>query len=695
MRKTIFDAVKKIIPRISDTELIALRSGTTSIDRDIFKGNVNYPPDKKIKYEFPSSKVEELLNKYGQYQEIYPNAPHEEIFEYIGKKKFLSLIIDKEYGGKKLSVKELSSVLTKIASVSPALGIAVMVPNSLGPAELLQHYGTDEQKTHYLPGLANGKYIPCFGLTGPTNGSDATGTIDEGIVKMDEYGRKYVDVTINKRYITLAPVANLFGLAIKVKDPHNILRGKGKEGVTVFLLKKKHCGLEQETHHNPLNVGFPNGTIKGRLEISLDDVIGGPDNTGHGWKMLMECLAAGRGICLPATAKASSNVATIGMYHYASHRVQFKMPIIKMEGIQKKIADMLYHTWIINTSIALTNNLLDMGEKPAVISAIMKQQTTDRAREVLNHAMDIHAGSAICLGKNNFLEKFYKAAPIGITVEGSNTLTKNLIIFGQGLNKSHPHISDILENILNDDVTSFNKNFFRIINHSLKCYLSSFISSFKWSSLCTTYDVLEQQTKHFANLANFIALKGGAIKSQQMLSSDMADILSNLYLAHSVLWFHHHHKISKDLTLYCINRLCQENQRIINRVINNQSIAWKILLGHMKKREKDDVYKDTCKIILEFQHNQFIHKVLHEDILIKNTPIEDIMKLNSIWKNTPYYNEEYNKIIQVGEYPNNKNDIFDKDIVKDTLEKYDMKYKFNNNIYPEPVLIRKINKKKQ
>ena len=473
---------------------------------------------------------------------------------------------------------------------------------------------------------------------------------------MDEFGRKYVDVVVNKRYITLAPVANLFGLAIKVKDPHNLLNGKGKEGVTVFLLKKRHDGLEQETHHNPLNVGFPNGTIKGHLKISLDDVIGGKENIGHGWKMLMECLAAGRGICLPATAKASSNVATLGMYHYASHRVQFKMPIIQMEGIQKKIVDMLFHTWIINSSVALTNNLLDSGEKPAVISAIMKQQTTDRARDVLNHAMDIHAGSAICLGENNFLEKFYKAAPIGITVEGSNTLTKNLIIFGQGLNKSHPHISDILENILNDDVTSFNKNFYSIVKHSMERYIVSFVSSFKIKSVSTYHDILEEQTSHFANLANFIALKGGAIKSQQMLSADMADILSNLYLAHSVVWFHKQNKVSRDLTFYCINRLCQENQHIINRVVDNQPLQFRFLLSHMKRREKYDLYIDTSKIILELQNNQAIRNVLQEDIIIKNTPIEKLMKLDTI-RNTDTYDEEYQKVIGVGEFSNHESNL--------------------------------------
>ena len=639
MRRFAFNAVKKLIPRVSETELIALRSGTTSIDRDIFKGSVKYPRRLHKERMFPEDKIRALLDKYGHIQKIYPDAPYQEIFDYMGEQKFFSFIIERKYDGTHLSVSELSSVLTKISSVNPALGIAVMVPNSLGPAELLQQYGTEEQQEYYLPKLAHGSMVPCFGLTGPTNGSDATGTIDEGVLKLDEHGRKIIEVTINKRYITLAPVANLIGVAIKVTDPDNILC-EGKEGVTVALLEKGHPGLEQLTHHNPLDVGFPNGTLKGTIRIHIEDVIGGEANIGNGWKMLMECLAAGRGICLPATAKASSNVAMVGIYNYASHRKQFKMPILKMEGVQQKIADMAYHTWIINASVEMTNNLLDRGEKPAVISAIMKQQTTDRAREVLNHAMDIHAGSAICLGENNFLEKFYKAAPIGITVEGSNTLTRNLIVFGQGLNKSHPHIFPVLESILENDNTKFNTEFANILKHTAICYKNSLVAM-------TCAEPLVRQTRDFANLANFIALHGGAIKAQQMLSADMADILSNLYLAHSVRWYHKQYKVSAVLSNYCVDRLCQENQKIINRVIDNQTL-YKPLLFFMKRKETSYMYQSTRDVIHELDRNKWIMEMLCRDIIVKGTPLEKLVNLHS----DQNYEKEYDKMIQVGEYPN-------------------------------------------
>ena len=438
----------------------------------------------------------------------------------------------------------MSNMLTKITTKNPSLGVTIMVPNSLGPGELLSHYGTEEQKNKYLPGLANGDYIPCFGLTGPNNGSDAAGPIDKGkVVLLDN--RPVIEVTINKRYITLAPVSNLIGLAFKLEDPNGLL-SSGREGITVALIESSHPGLIKETHHNPLNAGFPNGTLKGTFKIELDQIIGGEQNCGNGWKMLMECLAAGRGICLPATANAACKVSTFGVFHYGMNRRQFNIPLIKMEGVQNKFVDMLYNTWLIQSSISLTNNILDNGDKPAVISAIMKQQTTDRARDVINNGMDIHAGSAICLGENNFIEKFYRSSPIGITVEGSNTLTRNLIIFGQGLNKSHPYIYPILENILNDDLESFKQNFKNIVNHSLSMYGKSWLFN---------SDILEKQTIQFANLANFVALKGGAIKKEQSLSADMADLLSNIYIGYGVKWYDQNNNVSDKLTKYCIENI--------------------------------------------------------------------------------------------------------------------------------------------
>ena len=404
----------------------------------------------------------------------------------------------------------MSNILTKIASVDPALGVVSMVPNSLGPGELLTHYGTKEQKDKYLPGLADGTYIPCFGLTGPNNGSDATGSIDEGEV-IEKNGKIMIKVNINKRYITLAPVANLMGIAFNLKDPNNLLKNN-KNGITLALLERDHDGLIQETHHNPLNAGFPNGTIKGEFYIDPSDVIGGIENIGNGWKMLMDCLSAGRGISLPATANASSKVATFGIINYAKVRNQFKMSLSKMEAIQEKINIMVLNTWIIQSAVKLTNDILDDGNSPAVLSAIMKQQTTERGRIVLNHAMDIQGGGAICLGYSNFLEKFYRAAPIGITVEGSNTLTRSLIIFGQGLNKSHPFIYPILDSVLENNDKNILINFKNILTHSLKLYYYTFNLTNLFPGVPK---ILEKQILDFAALTNFVALKGGFIKRKR------------------------------------------------------------------------------------------------------------------------------------------------------------------------------------
>ena len=330
--KQLFNFVKNKIPKISSTELIALRSGSTSLDRSILQGKIDDIKPYKYENKFPHEKLEDLFKNFDN-SKIYPNNNNNKWINHLAKNKFFSFLIDEKYGGIKLSVNELSNILTKITSIDPALGVVSMVPNSLGPGELLSLYGTEEQKNKYLPKLANGDLIPCFGLTGPNNGSDATGSIDSGEVVEIE-GKKMIRVKLNKRYITLAPVSNLLGIAFNLNDPNNLL---GKSGITVALVERDHEGLIQNTHHNPLNVGFPNGTIKGEILIELDQVIGGEGNIGNGWKMLMECLSAGRGISLPATANASSKVAAFGIYNYIKIREQFRMPIGKMEGYTRKI----------------------------------------------------------------------------------------------------------------------------------------------------------------------------------------------------------------------------------------------------------------------------------------------------------------------------------------------------------------------
>ena len=649
MYRTIFNTIKKIIPNISDTELIALRTGNVHIDRDIFQGNYTIPnkiSSNNDKNKFNHSRIDHLLSTYGN-SSVYPNDNTRHIFNVLGKNKFFSFLIPEQYGGIKLSTQELSSILTKIASKNVSLGVSVMVPNSLGPSELLINYGTKEQKSKYLPKLANGDYIPCFGLTGPDNGSDALGKIDKGIVKKKN-GKIVVEATLNKRYITLAPVANLIGLALKVEDPDNLL-DLGKPDITVFLVEKDHLNLKLETHHNPLDIGFPNGTIKGNIDLELSQIIGGEEQMGNGWKMLMECLAAGRGICLPATANASAKTSTYGIFNYIKHRKQFNIPLIKMEGVSNKFADMVYNTWLIQTSIAMTNTILDSGNKPSVISAIMKQQTTERAREVVNHAVDIHGGSAICLGENNFTHQFYKSIPVGITVEGSNTLTKNLIIFGQGLNKSHPHIYNIYDSIVNDNISDFKVHFNKMVKDSLKLYIKS-IRPF-------TNDNLRQQTIDFANLSNFVALLGGEIKKNQSLSADMADILSNIYLCYSLVWYEDNYNVSDSLKDYCLKRLLYENSILFNRVIDNYpNSSIKIALNHMKRKQISVNYNENRLLIEELLENPSIMDHIKENIYIDNA-FSNLEKLDSLDRDSQEYSELYQTIISVGETPNYNEDL--------------------------------------
>ena len=631
MYRLIFNSIKNRIPKISPTELIALESGNVSIDRDILNGKIEYPDKKKTINKFPKDELERLLDNFKD-KPLFPD--NKNFIKDLAKKKYFSFLIDEKYGGIRLSVNELSNILTKITTVDPALGLVTMVPNSLGPGELLTLYGTDQQRNNYLPKLANGELIPCFGLTGPNNGSDATGNIDEGYV-FKEDGKIKVKITLNKRYITLAPVSNLMGIAFNLKDPDNLLN---KSGITLALVERGHDGLIQETYHNPLDVGFPNGTIKGTIVLELDQIIGGKNNIGNGWKMLMECLSAGRGISLPATANASSKVASYGMFNYIKIRDQFNMPLKNMEAIKEKFNNMVYNTWMIQSSVDMTNDILDAGNSPAVISAIMKQQTTERGRSVISDAMDIHGGAAICVGHNNFLEKYYKSVPIGITVEGSNTLTRSLIIFAQGLNKSHPHIYPLLKSILANDLDTFKENFNNIISHSLNLYFKTFGFS----------EDLEQQIINFAALTNFVALKGGAIKREQMLSGDMADIFGNLYLAISVRNYHKNYKASEKLTNYIVQRLLLENQEKINKIIDNLGYE-RYLLSHLKKNYKAITYDNEREIFDEIMENENIINEIQKNIH-KTGVLKDYEEINRCKENSKEYILLKEKIINVNEF---------------------------------------------
>ena len=684
--KSIFNKVKRIIPKISETEIIALKSGGTSIDRNIFEGKMNYDylfstlkPKSIPNCEKINEDIEHMLKMTGS-APIYPKENIKEVMNELGKKGFLSMIIDQKYGGNRLSINTQSYILSKISSYNPSLGVVTMVPNSLGPAELLQHYGTEKQKHYFLPKLSTGEFIPCFGLTGPNNGSDAVGEIDEGNVVVID-GEMKIEIKLNKRYITLAPISNLIGIAFRLNDPKKLLKNN-KNGITVALIESSQKGLQQTTYHNPNNAGFPNGTIKGTIYIDLEQVIGGEDKIGEGWKMLMECLAVGRGVSLPATANGSSKFITQSILNYINIRKQFNMNIGNMEAVREKFIDMYINTWIIHTSVKLTNHILDSGCTPSVITAIMKQQTTERARTILNNGMDIYSGSGICTGENNFFTQFYNSSPVGITVEGSNTLTRGLIIFGQGLNKSHPHIFPIFQNIQDDNLTEFKTNFNNLLSEIAQNYLnifnpiyhkdsypnytlsyvspeSDFQSGSTLRRVTTNIDKihsrLDRATLKFSLLANFIALLGGKIKSKQMISGTMADILSNIYLSYSLVWYHHHHPSNLLLKHECINYLLNELEYKINLIIDNYPIKiLSPLLYPIRSKINYPVFEDKNKLYNSILNDPELKDIFINDIYYKDTVLEKMENLLHMEMQSNEYQRKYESlyqdIIKVGEY---------------------------------------------
>jgi len=546
MYRRLLNVSKKLVPRISETERIALNSGTKGIEEFFFSGSIpkNYLNNN---FRYPNihessiinKGVEELCSKANDYEIFQNKSIPENVMEIIRRNKLFGLIIPKEYGGLELNHHEQSQCVQKIASASSPLGVVVMVPNSLGPAELLLKYGTKEEKDKYLNKLSKGEYIPCFGLTGQHSGSDAASMNDKGEL-FEKDGKKFIKLNISKRYITLAPISNLIGVAFKLEDPNNLL-SEGKEGITLALIEPDKMEIDNTNVHNPMDVPFPNGTLKTKdLIIPMESIIGGEQNVGNGWKMLMECLAVGRSISLPSCAVASAKVTTNYVGAYSIYRRQFKTMLADMEGVQIKLATIGSETLKITSIQYLTNSVLDSGLKPSVISAIMKYETTERSRDIVNHGMDIVAGAGICKGPRNILGNAYQAIPVGVTVEGSNTLTKNLIIFGQGLMKSHPYLYNIVESIENDNLNDFKSNLNGIVTSSI----SNIMKSFYYKLYCNlalfskNEEVIENKfMTNFAITSNLILLLGTRFKTNEYTSGRMADIMGSLYIINAMEWF--------------------------------------------------------------------------------------------------------------------------------------------------------------
>jgi acyl-CoA dehydrogenase len=473
------------------------------------------------------------------------------VWQFLKAKGFLGMIIPKRYGGLGFSAQAHSQVVVKIASRSITAVVTVMVPNSLGPAELLVQYGAEEQKNHYLPRLARGQEIPCFALTGPEAGSDAASMPDTGVVCRGVFeGREIVGIRLNweKRYITLGPVATLLGLSFKLADPDRLLK-QGGEGITLALIPTGTPGITIGTRHNALGIPFQVGPNWGKdVFIPLDWIIGGEAQAGNGWKMLMECLAAGRSISLPALSTGAGKLASLAVGAYARVRRQFKLPIGKFEGIEEALARIAGHTYLMDAARAMTCAAVDQGERPSVASAIVKYHCTERMRLVVNDGMDILGGSGICIGPRNLLGRGYQALPIGITVEGANILTRTLITFGQGVIRCHPFVLDEMRAMADPDrargLAAFDRHLRGHLAHGLSTAARSLFHGLARGRLAPApggpgrryYQAVTRYSAAFALTADLALLTlGGALKRKEKISGRMADILSHLYLVSAAL----------------------------------------------------------------------------------------------------------------------------------------------------------------
>ena len=449
---------KTVLPAMSQTEKEALEAGTVWWEAELFKGkpewkklqNIADPKLSEAEQAFldgPVNEVCEMVNDYQVTHELADLPP--EVWQYLKDHKFFAMIIKKKYGGLEFSAYAQSLVLQKLTGVSSVLSSTVGVPNSLGPGELLQHYGTEEQRNHYLPRLAEGKEIPCFALTSPEAGSDAGSIPDYGVVCKGEWQGEEVlgmRLTWNKRYITLAPVATVLGLAFKLRDPDGLLGDQKDLGITCALIPTDLKGVEIGNRHFPLNVPFQNGPTQGDdLFVPIDFIIGGQKMAGQGWRMLVECLSVGRGITLPSNSTGGIKSAALATGAYARIRRQFKQPIGRMEGVEEPLARLAGNAYVMDAASNLTVAGIDLGEKPSVISAIVKYHCTHRGQRSIIDAMDIVGGKGICLGPSNFLARGYQGSPIAITVEGANILTRSMIIYGQGAIRCHPYVLNEME----------------------------------------------------------------------------------------------------------------------------------------------------------------------------------------------------------------------------------------------------------
>lgn len=551
-----------IMPEMSSTEKEAIDAGTTWWEADLFAGNPNWKklhnyPKATLSIEeqaFLDGPVETVCAMVNQHQVSHQLADlPQDVWQYLKDNGFFAMIIKKQYGGLAFSAHAQSRVLQKLAGVSSELASTVGVPNSLGPGELLQHYGTTAQQDHYLPRLAKGLEVPCFALTSPEAGSDAGAIPDFGVVCKGQWEGEEIlgmKLTWNKRYITLAPVATVLGLAFKLNDPDGLLGDTKELGITCALIPTDLKGVITGRRHFPLNCMFQNGPTQGEaVFVPLSFIIGGSEMAGQGWRMLVECLSVGRGITLPSNSAGGVKTAALATGAYARIRRQFKLPIGKLEGIEEPMARIGGNAYLMDAVSSLTTTGIDLGEKPSVITAIVKCHLTDRMQKSVIDAMDIHGGKGVCLGPNNYLGRGYQAAPIAITVEGANILTRSMMIYGQGAIRCHPYVLTEMESAFDSDVDKGLNDFDAAIFGHIGFAASNFVRSF-WLGLTSsrfsnspysdkTKRYYQHMNRFSANLALLsdlaMATLGGNLKRKERISARLGDLLSQLYLTSATL----------------------------------------------------------------------------------------------------------------------------------------------------------------
>ncbi|MHC6656242.1 acyl-CoA dehydrogenase FadE [Aeromonas salmonicida] len=635
LTKPLFKIYKSIMPEMSRTEKEAIEAGTTWWEADLFAGNPNWKklhaiPVSVLSTEeqaFMDGPVENVCRMVNDWEVTHERADlSPEVWQYLKDNKFFAMIIKKKYGGLEFSAYAQSCVLQKLCGASAVLASTVGVPNSLGPGELLQHYGTDEQKDHYLPRLAVGKEIPCFALTSPEAGSDAGSIPDFGIICKGEWEGEEVlgmRLTWNKRYITLAPIATVLGLAFKLRDPDHLLGDEEELGITCALIPTHIKRVEIGRRHFPLNVPFQNGPTRGdNVFVPLDFIIGGPAMAGQGWRMLVECLSVGRGITLPSNSTGGVKMLALATGAYSRIRRQFKLPIGKMEGIEEPLARLGGNAYIMGAAANLTVTGIDLGEKPSVISAIVKYHLTDRAQKCIIDAMDIHGGKAICMGPNNYLARGYQGAPIAVTVEGANILTRSMIIYGQGAIRCHPYVLPEMLAASHPDKEQALKDFDKAMFSHVGFAISNLVRSF-WLGLTgarfaaapykdQTKGYYQQLSRLSANLAFLsdmaMGTLGGELKRKERVSARLGDVLSQLYLASSALKrYQDEGRQQADLPLlhWALQDAMFKAQEAIDELLRNFPNRWIGLalrvivlpLGRDMKRPSDKLDQQVARLL--------------------------------------------------------------------------------------------------